>query len=187
MPFSKELLGPYFDHGIDLDNRRVFVGDIDSDTVSKIVKGLYLMETEDDTEPCEMFISSYGGSVYEALALYDIMNTIKIPIHTFGYGKVMSAAPLLLAAGEPGQRWVSPHAAFMYHEAADEISGKFRDMTAALKQGQWLDDTWIKLIARHSSKDTRFWKGLNGKPDFYFGAEEAIEYGIADSIWIEKD
>ena len=186
MAFDKELLDAYFDRGVDLQNRRVFVGDIDSTSVSNIVKGLYLMETDDPEASCEMFISSVGGEVCEALALYDIMGTVKCPIATFAYGKCMSAAPLLLAAGKKGERWVSPHAVFMYHEASAGVEGKLRDAAVALKHEQSMDDVWITLMAEHTSKDVRFWKRLNSKPDYYFGAEEAIEWGIADEIWVEK-
>ena len=186
MPFDKEQLDSYFDRGVDLQNRRVFVGDIDSTTVTNIVKGLYLMETDDPDQPCEMFISSNGGEVCEALALYDIMQTIKCPIHTFAYGKCMSAAPLLLAAGEKGHRWVAPNVFFMYHEASAEVDGKLRDAVVALKYEQLVDATWMKLMAEHSDKDVRFFKRLNSKPDYYFGADEAVEWGIADSIWVEK-
>lgn len=185
--FQKDLLDSYFDRGVDLQNRRVFVGDIDDTTVTNIVKGLYLMETDNPDEPCEMFISSNGGDVYEAISLYDIMQTIKCPIHTFAYGKCMSAAPLLLAAGEQGNRWVSPHAMFMYHEASGGVEGKLRDMAVALKQEQFVDATWMKLMTENSKKELKFWKALNNKPDYYFTADEAIEWGIADSIWVEKD
>jgi ATP-dependent Clp endopeptidase proteolytic subunit ClpP len=148
---DKDWVDAYFDHGVDVTNRRVFLDqDIEASTVSPVVKGLYLMETIDPETPIEMFVSSYGGCVYEALAVYDIMNTIKCPIHMFGYGKIMSAAVLLIAAGEPGHRWVAPHASFMHHDWA----------------------AW-----NHRAK----------KPaDFYFTAEEALEWGVADSMWVEK-
>lgn len=188
MAFDKQLLGSYFDHGIDLQNRRVFLGEIDEETVANVIKGLYLMETDDETEPCEIFINSCGGSVYEALALYDIIQTLKIPVQTFAYGKCMSAAPLLLAAGDKGNRWVSPNCVFMYHQASDEPpGGKLRDLAAAIEHTKKLDNTWINLLVQNSTKDARFWHRLDDKPDVYFGAEEAIEWGIADNIWTEKD
>lgn len=99
---KQEWVEAYFEHGVDVANRRVFIEEINEETIVAAVKGLYLMETMDENAPCEMFISSYGGSIYDALALYDIMNTLKCPIHTFAYGKCMSSAVLLLAAGEPG-------------------------------------------------------------------------------------
>lgn len=177
----------YFNHGVDIANRRVFVGEIDSDSIEIVIKGLYLMEGESTTKPCEMFISSFGGQVYDALALYDIIQTLQCPIHTFAYGKCMSAAPLLLAAGEPGHRWVAEHVAFMTHEASDEMEGKVQDLEKAVAHTKALDKIWNNLLAKHSNKDYRFWAGKSRKPfDFYFGADKAIEWGIADAIWREK-
>jgi len=180
-------VGAYFEHGVDVENRRVFIGEIDEESIGSAVKGLYLMETMDAEAPCEMFISSYGGSIYDALALYDIMNTMTVPIHTFAYGKCMSAAPLLLAAGEPGHRWVAPHVALMTHDWIDELQGKGSELLAGVKHGEDLGKLWNRLIAGHSTKDFGFWQRLGKKnADYYFTADDAIEYGIADQIWSEK-
>ena len=186
--FDKDWVDAYFDNGVDIANRRVFIGDIDETSVDYAIKGLYLMETESKTEPCEMFISSYGGNIYDALALYDIMNTLSCPIHTFAYGKCMSAAPLLLAAGEPGNRWVAPHVAFMHHDWLDDIEGKASEIEAAYKHNETIGKIWTTLLAKHSNKDFRWWHHRAKKPaDFYFSAEEAMEWGLADSMWVEKD
>lgn len=184
---DKEWVDAYFEHGVDLVNRRVFIGDIDYESVDKVIKGLYLMETASETEACEMFISSYGGTIYDALALYDIMNTLKCPIWTFAYGKCMSAAPLLLAAGEPGHRWVSPNVSLMHHDWADELEGRGAKIMEDVKHTEALGKQWTRLLAKHSIKDFKWWDTRGKKAsDFYFSAEQAIEWGVADSIWTEK-
>lgn len=185
---DKDWVEAYFDQGVDVTNRRVFLDqDIDAESISPVVKGLYLMETISRDEPIEMFISSYGGCVYEALALYDIMNTIKCPIRTFAYGKCMSAAPLLLAAGETGHRWVAPHAAFMHHDWGASMEGKAQELQILVKHYEDIGQQWTKLLAQHSNKDHRWWNHRAKKPaDFYFTAEEALEWGLADSMWVEK-
>ncbi len=185
--FDHDWVEAYFDNGVDVTNRRVFIGDIEAETVDFAIKGLYLMETESTTSPCEMFISSYGGTMYDALALYDIMMTLKCPIHTFAYGKCMSAAPLLLAAGAAGHRWVAPHVAFMHHDWSDEIEGTSSQIEAAVKHNEVIGKMWTTLLAKHSNKDFRWWQTRAKKPaDFYFSADEALEWGIADQAWIEK-
>lgn len=187
MGFNKDLIDAYFENGVDIINRRVFIGDIDTESVNDAIKGLYLMETDSTTKPCEMFISSYGGTVYDALALYDIINTLKCPIHTFAYGKCMSAAPLLLAAGKEGQRWVAPHVSFMHHDWNDEVSGTGSELEAMVKHNEEVGKMWTNLLVRHSTKDFRWWQSRAKRAaDFYFSAEEAIEWGIADQMWIEK-
>lgn len=186
--FDKDWVEAYFENGVDVANRRIFVGDIDAETVDYAIKGLYLMDTESTTKPCEMFISSYGGTMYDALALYDIMNTLECPIHTFAYGKCMSAAPLLLAAGVPGQRWVAPHVAFMHHDWSDEIEGTGAQIEAAVKHTKQIGEMSTKLLAQHSSKTFKWWNDRAKKPhDFYFSAEEAIDWGLADQMWVEKE
>lgn len=186
--FEKDWVDAYFDHGVDVANRRVFLdSDIEASSIGPVVKGLYLMETESAEKPIEMFISSYGGCVYEALALYDIMNTIRCPIHTFGYGKIMSAAVLLIAAGEPGHRWVAPNVACMHHDWAAEIEGKAQDLQVLVKHYEEVGQKWTRLLADHSAKDHRWWNTRAKKPaDFYFTAEEALSWGVADSMWVEK-
>lgn len=188
MSFDKDWVEAYFSNGVDVTNRRVFIGDIDSESVDYAIKGLYLMETESPTAPCEMFISSYGGTIYDALALYDVMNTLRCPIKTFAYGKCMSAAPLLLAAGEPEHRWCAPHVAFMHHDWHGEVEGTAQKIVAEVKHNEDIGVTWTRLLAKHTEKDFKFWNAKAKKAaDFYFGAEEAIEWGIADAIWTEKE
>jgi len=188
MKFEKDWVDAYFNSGIDIANRRVFIGDIDAVSVDYAIKGLYLMETQSSEEPIEMFISSYGGDVYEALSLYDIMLTIKCPIHTFAYGKCMSAAPLILAAGKQGCRWVAPHCAFMHHDWAAEVEGKGQELTNVVKHYEVLENQWTALFASHTNKDSRWWRTRAKKAtDFYFTAEEALEWGVGDQFWIEKD
>lgn len=185
--FDKDWVDAYFEHGVDIVNRRVFIGDIDEHSVDAAIKGLYLMETVSQDKPCEMFISSYGGTIYDALALYDIINTLSCPVYTFAYGKCMSAAPLLLAAGTPGHRWVAPHVAFMHHDWADELSGKGAQLEADIKHNETTGKMWTNALATHSNKDFKWWH-IRGKKaaDFYFSADEAIEWGLADHIWVEK-
>lgn len=187
MAIDKELMDAYFLHGIDITNRRVFLSDIDSESVDKVVKGLYLMETDSPTEPVELFICSYGGSVEHTLALHDIIRTLRIPVRTFAYGVCMSAAPLLLASGQRGERWISPNLQLMFHALSDEISGKLSDMKSALKYSADLDDLWLDLLVSYSTKDKKFWNTkINKNVDWYFGSQEAIEFGLADNIWEES-
>jgi ATP-dependent Clp protease protease subunit len=187
MKIDKDWVDAYFDHGVDVANRRVFLGDIDHESVDAAIKGMYLMETADASKPIELFVSSYGGTIYDALALYDIMQTLRCPIHTFAYGKCMSAAPLLLAAGEPGHRWVAAHVSFMHHDWADELSGKGEHIKAGVKESEKLGRIWTELLADISNKSFKWWHDRSRRSgDFYFSADDAIDWGLADAIWSER-
>lgn len=185
--FSRELIDTYFNHGVDLINRRVFLNkEIDEDSIGSAVKGLYLMETE-SLEPVEMFLNSEGGDLNQALGLYDIMNTVKCPVHTFAWGVCMSATPMLLANGERDHRWVAPHVSFMHHDLSSEEEGTRAFVRGAVEQNQILYNNWIGTLVKNSNKTRKWWesKGRMSK-DFYYSAEQAIEWGLADNIWVEK-
>lgn len=185
-PTDPQWASTYFERGIDTRNRRIFLTDIEEESAMDVIKALYYLDTISD-EPVELFICSYGGSVAHCLGVYDIIRTLSCPVHTFAFGVCQSAAPLLLASGEPGQRWVAEHTQLMTHQYSETISGRGTSLQVDLKQGMALDTRWNELLASHSSKTVKFWKDRSSKiADFYFSADDAIQWGIADSIWKEK-
>lgn len=187
MKIPDNWIDALFDYGIDLPNRRVFLGDIDEQSCMTVAKGLYVLETLDDEAPVDLFISSYGGSVEHALGIHDIIQTLNCPVHTFAFGTCMSAAPMLLSVGAPGQRWVSPNVNLMFHDWACELEGKGKQIKAWVKNVEDIDGRWLDIITANSNKDRRFWKRLAEKPsDFFFSAQEAIDWGIADHIWQQR-
>jgi ATP-dependent Clp protease protease subunit len=188
-PIGKDWVDAYFNHGVDINNRRIFLDDeIDDCSISNVVKGIYLMEGADRDKPISIYISSFGGDLYEMFAMYDIMNTVLCPIHTFAYGKCMSAAPLLLAAGAKGHRWCSPNCWFMIHDSSGGSEGKFTEVEAEMKHWKELNDKWAELLVKHTGKDNRFWKSkITGPNDIFFTSNKAMEWGIADQIWNEKE
>ena len=185
---SPDIAGAYFERGLDLVNRRVFlVGELETDSISNAVKSLYFLETASKTKPVELFINSTGGDIVESLALYDIINTLQCPIHTFAFGSCMSAAPLILAAGNKGDRWVAPNAQFMCHDWGGEVEDRGANLKSMVKWYEYTDDAWINALTPNTSKDKRFWRGFRTKTsDTFFTAQQAIDWGIADHIWSEK-
>lgn len=186
---TKEWVETYFDRGVDVANRRVWLDEeIEDATIGTVIRGLYLMETESKTRPVTLFISSFGGSVYEALGLYDAMFTLECPVHTYAYGKCMSAAPLILAAGEPEHRWIAPNCFFMHHDWWCTLSGSGTQMENEMRHLNKVGDTWTHLLAKHTAKDFRWWQARAKKgQDFFFSAQEAIEWGLADHEWNQKE
>jgi ATP-dependent Clp protease protease subunit len=186
---SKDWVDAYFDYGVDVINRKVFLfDDVDSTSIGAVIKGLYLMEAE-NTKPIELFIGSFGGSEYDMFALYDVCRTLKSPIHTTAIGKCMSAAPLLVAAGEEGYRWATPNTFFMVHEAWEEFGVKRMDeLELDLKHYKQMGVRWGELMGRHSQKPAKFWLDLCKKSgDTYFDAKQALAWGLIDDIWDEKE
>lgn len=190
MRVSKDHLEVYFNHGVDIANRCIFlISEVEEESINPIVKGLYLMENESNSSlPIELRICSYGGNVYDMFALHDVTRTLRCPVHTMGMGKVMSAAVLLVACGEKGNRWAGPNTTFMIHVPSwDAPDQKLHDHRIDVKEGERVWNVWYSLMAEYTSKDEAFWKRLcNKRDDVYFDAYKAQEWGIVDHIWDEK-
>lgn len=187
---SKDWVDAYFEYGVDVANRKVFLfDDVDSNSIGAVIKGLYLMEASDSNKPIELFVGSFGGSEYEMFALYDVCRTLKSPIHTIAIGKCMSAAPLLVAGGEEGHRYATPNTFFMIHISWEDFGMKRMDeLEKDLKHFEDMGDRWASLMEKHSKKPAKFWQDLCKKTgDNFFDAEKALEWGLIDHIWDEKE
>lgn len=187
---TKDWVEAYFNYGIDRTNRRIFMFDgVDEDSIGMVIKGLYYMDAESAEKPIELFIGSFGGSEYEMYALYDVIGTLSSPIHTTAIGKCMSAAPLLVARGEPGFRYATPNTWFMVHQSWDDFGPRRVDeIKKDIKHYEDMGKKWYELMESHTSQTASFWrKHCEATGDKYFDAYQAQEWGLIDHIWDEKD
>lgn len=176
------------EHGVDIQGRRVFLhGGVEEDTIGAAIRGLYLL-SDVNLQPIELYVSSYGGDLDEAFALHDVTRTIKAPVHTVALGKCQSAAPLLVACGHKGHRYVSENTTFMLHDCelnVEEGSPSYVASHAAAAKAQMA--CLARLLARYSKKPTRHWAGMfAGKVDRFFDADQAVAWGLVDQVWSEK-
>ena len=187
---NKDYLDIYFNHGVDVKNRCIFLTDeIDNQSISNVIKGMYLMENEDSTKPIELRILSYGGDIYYMYALHDATRTLRSPVHTIGLGTVMSAAVLLLACGENGQRWAGENTSFMIHVPSWESDySSQHGHKIDVEESQRLWGRWYDLMGEYTKQPAKFWKSIcDKKVDYYFDTEQALKWGVIDQIWDEKD
>ena len=164
--------------------RDIYVGgDIDDETSSDFIRLIYTLEEMVPEEPIMVYINNAGGRVMEALAMYDAMTTVQCPVYTVGIGKIMSAAVVLLAAGEQGHRYLTPNATVMIHEVSARPGGTLSQLRESVQEIGRLQDIYLTLLSRHSGipKD-KLAKDISPNKDLYFNSEQAISRGIADYI-----
>lgn len=188
---NKDLLDAYFLYGVDTANRRVFLTETEGDglSVGHVIKGLYLMENQNEKVPIELHIASYGGDICDMFALHDTIRTLNSPVHTTGMGKVMSAAVLVLACGEQGHRWAGENTSFMVHLPWDDWGQKnVAQIDLDIKYTKKIWDNWYSLMAKYTKQPESHWKKLCSKQgDAYFNADDALKWGVIDAIWDEKE
>ncbi|KAH6917661.1 ATP-dependent Clp protease proteolytic subunit [Coprinopsis sp. MPI-PUGE-AT-0042] len=162
----------------------------DSDS-TLVVAQLLFLEAEDSTKPIHLYINSPGGSVTAGLAIYDTMQYVSAPIHTYGLGLAASMGSLLLAAGAKGRRHCLPNASIMIHQPSGGASGQATDIAIHAKEILRIRELLTGIYQRHCGKQgeaeveglKRFETAL--ERDYYMTAQEALEFGIVDGI-LEK-
>lgn len=165
-----------------LKDRIVFLNeDVNPHTANLIVAQLLFLENQSTDSPIHFYINSPGGSVYDALAIYDTMQFITAPVHTYGIGMQASAAAFLLSSGEMGKRFVLPHATVMIHQPSSGTRGKVTDQEIDLKESLRLKKLLEQIMAKNTGHTTeKIHEDM--ERDYWMSAEEAVKYGLADKI-----
>jgi ATP-dependent Clp protease protease subunit len=162
----------------------------DTDSALTVAQLLFL-EAEETSKPIHLYINSPGGSVTAGLAIYDTMQYVSSPIHTYCVGQACSMGSLLLAAGERGKRHVLPNASIMIHQPSGGASGQASDIAIHAKEILRVRQLLTGIYQRHCAKNgevesaglERFERAL--ERDYFMTAQEALEFGIVDGI-LEK-
>jgi ATP-dependent Clp protease protease subunit len=180
---QKDWVSTYLEHGIDYQNRRIFLmEELDSDSTRIVVQALKLFESKDDADTIEIFISTPGGGVYDMFGLYDAISNCPCEVRTIAIGKVMSAGPLLLTAGDV--RLSYRNTWFMVHSFWWGGETNAPNHKNDVKHNDILMDRWSELMERGSRTPGKKWKRLAESKgiDYYFDAPDAVEMGLIERI-----
>lgn len=157
------------------------VGEITQESVYSLILQLRYLQKEDPEKEITMYINSPGGEVTSGLALYDVMQAVKCPIRTVCVGIAASMGALLFISGK--KRDMLPHARVMIHDPllSGGISGSALKIDSLSRDLMKTRELTGKIIAKHTGKSLEevFEKTAT---DSYFDAEEAVAFGLADSI-----
>ncbi|HKU18483.1 MAG TPA: ATP-dependent Clp protease proteolytic subunit [Candidatus Saccharimonadales bacterium] len=165
-----------------LKDRIIFLGtSVDQHSANLVVAQLLFLQAEDSKKDIFFYINSPGGSVYDALAIYDTMQYITNDVQTVGIGMQASAAAFLLSSGTPGKRFVLPNSTVMIHQPSYGTQGKITDMEIDLKEGLRLKQRLNEIMAKNTGqKVERIREDM--ERDHWLSAEEAHKYGIIDKV-----
>ncbi|RQD75339.1 MAG: ATP-dependent Clp endopeptidase proteolytic subunit ClpP [Candidatus Syntrophonatronum acetioxidans] len=169
-----------------LKDRIVFIGSPIDDTVANLVIAqLLFLESEDPDKDINLYVNSPGGSVYSGLAIYDTMQYIKPDVSTICVGMGASMGAVLLSAGAKGKRFALPHSRVMVHQPLGGAKGQAVDIEIHAKEILRLKESLNEILAYHTGQTVER-ISTDTDRDFFMSGEEAIEYGIIDSILDKK-
>ncbi len=159
------------------------VGEIDEDNVNECIKWLVYENLDSRPKTLTLYINSTGGDLYSAFALIDIIRNSNHTVRTVAVGAAMSAAFLIFASGDRGQRYVGQNTSLMCHQFTDSTEGKYHDIKATMKDNELSNQRMVDILKDATGlAPSVVKKKLLPASDVYLTPEEAIELGIADKI-----
>lgn len=165
--------------------RKIFcVGEINEESVYTLILQLQYLYMKDSQKEITLFIDTPGGQVSSGFAVYDVMKIIDCPIRTICIGMAASMGALLFASGDI--RCMLPHARIMIHDPliAGGIGGSALKIDSISRDLMKTRKIMAEILAAHTGRglDEILEKTAS---DSYFNAEEALAWGLADTI-VEK-
>ena len=170
-----------------LGERIVFIGQpIDDDLANLVVAQLLHLESADPDKDVSVYVNSPGGSLHAGLAIYDAMQYVRPDVATICYGMAMSAGSLILTGGAEGKRLSLPNARILIHQPSSGFQGQSSDIEIHAREILELRRRLEEIYARHTGQDTEQIHDDMDR-DRFFGAEEAVSYGLVDRIITERE
>jgi ATP-dependent Clp protease protease subunit len=165
-----------------LKERVVFVvGEVEDHMANLIVAQLLFLESENPEKDIALYINSPGGLVTAGLAIYDTMQFIKPDISTICVGQAASMGAVLLAGGAKGKRYCLPHSRVMIHQPLGGFRGQATDIEIHAREILDTRERLNRILAHHSGQSIDQIK-LDTERDNFMSAEQAVAYGLVDSV-----
>ena len=165
-----------------LKDRIIFVdGEINDMSADLVVAQLLFLEAQNPDKDISLYINSPGGSVTAGLAIYDTMQHIRPDVQTICLGQCASMGAVLLAGGAKNKRYALPSSRVMIHQPWGGVQGQAVDINIQAKEIVRLKKLTIKYFAENIGK-TEKQVAADMERDFFMSAEEALTYGIIDTV-----
>src|SRR6185312_1764736 len=165
-----------------LKDRIIFLGqDVNEATANIVVAQLLFLQAQDAKKDIFFYINSPGGSVYDALAIYDTMQFVTNDVQTVGIGVQASAAAFLLSSGAKGKRFILPNATVMIHQPSSGTRGKVTDQEIDLRESLRIKKLLESIMAKNTGQNLeRLHEDM--ERDRWMTSPEAKKYGIVDAV-----
>ena len=186
------------EYGLYVPTRTIQFPFIDSDcdvnqaSVNRVMANMHILENLDKHKPITLILNSYGGDLFQALALYDYIRGMTCEVNIQAIGACMSAATIILQAAD--RRLISDNCTFMMHigtSSYDDHSSnvrnwvKYEDKTPTPKMKEIYA---YRIKRKHNESDKKLDERIDNMltHDHIFTADQVVELGLADEVMTVK-
>lgn len=177
------------------DRNLYFCDQVEQDTIETLTKDIISINEHDtlltrlydvyDLEykpkPINLYIDSYGGSVYQIFGLVSVIDKSETPIHTYVTGTAMSSGFIMLIAGH--KRFSYKYSTVMLHQLGSGVWGSLKELEDHVDEMKRLQGI-MDLIISDKTKitKTKLKEIRTSKIDWFLNSEQALEWGCVDEI-----
>ena len=166
-----------------IEYRLVFGSEINPDTANNLRRRICQILERPDFGALVIMFSSDGGSTGQALALFNFISQLPVPVRMHAVGHIGSAAIPVFLAGT--RRTSSPLARFFFHEYDWGFNARqtINRIDEAAKRLRSDVDLSREIIKTRAQVPTEILQTLDGRtPAAVISPEEARSFGLVESI-----
>ena len=169
-----------------LKERVIFLsGPVEDIGANLVVAQLLYLEADNPDKDISLYINSPGGSVTAGLSIYDTMQFIKPDISTLCVGQAASMGAVLLAGGTKGKRHALPNSRVLIHQVMGGFQGQASDIEIHAQEILSIKEKLNLILSKHSGqKLDKIAK--DSDRDNFMSPEEAVDYGLIDSVMEQR-
>lgn len=130
--------------------------------------------------PIYLHISSFGGSVFDALTAIDVIIGCKVPIHTIIEGATASAGTLISIVG--AKRYIRPNAHMLIHQLSAGSWGKMCELEDEHDNNKLLMKKILDIYKKYADIPRKQLSEVL-KHDLWWESDKCINFGLADELW----
>ncbi len=178
---SPKLLSPY--------TPTIYVhGEIDQPMARRFVEALEELRFGRQVTAALIDIASDGGEYFALATMLSAMAGCRMPLATFASGHAFSAAAVILSAGHPGARFMSPYGAAMIHSMITAHPPQGVEESAGLtKFEERLNHHLLATLAKHCGTTLKQLEAqiqAGGSRTLWLLPEQSKALGLIDHIGI---
>lgn len=170
-------------------DRIIFLGTaIDSDVANIISSQLMYLNSVDSESDIKLFLNTPGGSCYDGLQIFDVLQWVNCDVATYNMGLSASMGSIILSSGTKGKRFALPHSRVMIHQPMGGVPGGTQesDFAIAYEEIKKIKTELYNILVDNTGKPFDEIEKI-GDRDHWFTAKEALEFGLIDEIIRKKD
>ena len=156
-------------------------GPVEDIGANLVVAQMLFLEAENPDKDISLYINSPGGSVTAGLSIYDTMQFIKPDVSTLCVGQAASMGAVLLTGGAKGKRHALPNSRVLIHQVMGGFQGQASDVEIHAQEILSIKEKLNAILSAHSGQNIDK-IAKDSDRDNFMSPEQAVEYGLIDSV-----